>query len=209
MIHIEILSIGPIATNCYIVRGDHGRAFVIDPGCQCQPVIDAVRDLEVTDILITHAHWDHIGGVAALKEATGARLWAPALEAAWLSDPELNLSHALPFWPQPVIAPRADRLLSGGERLELLGEIIEVRSTPGHSPGHLSYVMGDVVFGGDALFAGSIGRTDLPGGDFETLLRSIREQLFSLPDETTVLPGHGPATTVGRERATNPFLVPH
>lgn len=207
MIQVDVLSIGPIATNCYIVRDEAKRAFVIDPGCEFEPILEAVRELQVTDILITHAHWDHIGGVAALKEATGARLWAPRAEKDWLGDPRLNLSEGLPFLPRPVAAPAADELLAGGERLELLGQIVEVRATPGHSPGHLSYVMGDVVFAGDALFAGSVGRTDLPGGDHETLIKSIREQLLTLPPETAVFPGHGPATTIGREQATNPFLA--
>jgi len=207
VIQIETLSIGPIETNCYIVRDANRRAFVVDPGCEYQPILDAVRGLEVTDILLTHAHWDHIGGVAALKEATGARVWAHEAEAQWLLDPRLNLSSEVPFLPQPVVAPAADVLLKGGERFELLGQAIEARFTPGHSPGHLSYVMGDVVFGGDALFASSIGRTDLPGGDYPTLIRSIREQLLTLPPETAVLPGHGPSTTVERERRTNPFLA--
>lgn len=206
MLEIHVLSIGPIATNCYIVRDRRDRAFLIDPGCDWQPILDAVRGFDVSDILITHAHWDHIGGVAALKHATGAKLWAPRLESDWLGDPSLNLSATTRFWPHPVTAPPADELLDGGERIELLGEEIQVLSTPGHSPGHLSFRMGDVVFGGDALFAGSIGRTDLPGGDLEVLLRSIREQLLSLPSETTLLPGHGPSTTIGEEIETNPFL---
>ena len=206
MVEIHALSIGPIATNCYIVRHPSGRCFIVDPGCDWAPILDAVQGLEVSDILITHAHWDHIGGVGALKEKTGARIWAPAKEAHWLADPALNLSPGPQFWPQPVTAPSADELLEGGETIELLGEVIEVRATPGHSPGHLSYVMGDVVFGGDVLFAGSVGRTDLPGGDWELLLRSIREQLFTLDPKTTVLPGHGPATTIEREIKTNPFL---
>ena len=206
MLQIHVLSIGPIATNCYVVRDDKDRAFLVDPGCDWQPILDAIQGLHVTDILVTHAHWDHIGGVAALKDATDARLWVPRLEADWLGDPVLNLSETTLFLPHPVTAPPADKLLAGGERIELLGEEIEVLSTPGHSPGHLSYRMGDVVFGGDALFAGSVGRTDLPGGDHQTLLRSIREQLLTLDPETTLLPGHGPSTTIGEESQSNPFL---
>lgn len=206
MIEIQILSIGPIATNCYVVHNQDGHAFLIDPGCDWRPILDAIRGLRISDILITHAHWDHIGGVGPLKEETGAKVWAPKLEADWLGDPELNLSAGTGFWHEPVTAPPPDELLSGGERIRLLGEEIEVLPTPGHSPGHLSYRMGDVVFGGDALFAGSVGRTDLPGGDPKTLLHSIREQLFTLDPETTVLPGHGPTTTIGLEIETNPFL---
>lgn len=206
MVRIQVVPVGPIATNCYVVRDPEGQAFVIDPGCDWRAVLEAVQGLRVTDILITHAHWDHIGGVGPLQEETGARLWAPAREAAWLADPELNGSAHVGFWIEPVTAPPADELLQGGERLVLLGETIDVLPTPGHSPGHLSYRMGDVVFGGDVLFAGSVGRTDLPGGDFETLARSIREQLYTLDPKTTVLPGHGPATTVGQEMESNPFV---
>lgn len=206
MLRIRVLSVGPIATNCYIVHAPDNRAFLVDPGCQWEPILEAIQGLKLTDILITHAHWDHIGGVGPIQRETGARVWAPELEANWLADPELNGSAGMGFWTDPVTAPPADELLKGGERLSLLGEEIDVLHTPGHSPGHLSYRMGDVVFGGDVLFAGSVGRTDLPGGDPETLIQSIREKLYTLDPQTTVLPGHGPATTIAHEMENNPFV---
>ena len=208
MVHIRALQVGPIATNCYVVHDENGLAFLVDAGYEYDVILEALRGLELTHILLTHAHFDHIGGAAKLKEATGARLLVHAAEADWLTDPRLNLSYARSeYIPWPVEGPPADELLEDGQRLRLLGEEIEVRHTPGHSPGHVSYVMGDVVFGGDALFHGSIGRTDLPGGDGPTLLRSIRTRLFTLDPAVTVLPGHGPPTTIGRERSENPFLA--
>lgn len=206
MISVKALSIGPIATNCYIVHDEDAHAFVIDPGCDVQPILDAVQGLTIVGILLTHAHWDHMGGVLPLAEASGAPVWVHEAEREWLTDPELNLSQGSRFAPGPVVARPPDHTYRGGETLHLLGERIEVRHTPGHSPGHVSFVMGDLVFGGDALFAGSVGRTDLPGGDHDQLIESIRRHLLSLPDATTVLPGHGPATTIERERKSNPFL---
>lgn len=207
LIHIRCFSVGPIGTNCYVVQNDRGDAFVVDVGYECDPILEAVRTLSVSHILLTHGHYDHIGGVAKLKEATKAKVCIHDVEADWLTDPALNLSqYGGDHIPWPVDGPTPDVLLQSDQTLNLLDEEIQVRPTPGHSPGHVSFVMGDVVFGGDALFLGSIGRTDLPYGDHTQLMHSIKSQLLTLPDTTTVLPGHGPQTTIGDERRTNPFL---
>lgn len=208
MVHVRSLSIGPIATNCYIVHNDKHEAFIIDPGYEYEPILAATEDFRVSHILLTHGHFDHIGGVAAVKESTGAQVLIHSNEKEWLTDPDLNLSHQRSeYTPWEVTGPAPDRLISDHDALDLLGERIEVVFTPGHSPGHVSFLMGDLLFGGDALFAGSIGRTDLPGGHFDTLIQSIKDRIFTLAAETTVLPGHGPATTVGREKESNPFLL--
>ena len=209
MVRIRSLAVGPVATNCYVVSDDEGNAFVVDPGYEYEPILEAIEGLRVSHILLTHAHFDHIGGVRAVKERTGALVLIHELEADWLVDPRLNLSaYRSEFCPWEVCGPPADRTLRDGDVIRLLSETIEARHTPGHSPGHVSYVMGDVVFGGDALFYGSVGRTDLPGGDGPALIRSIREKLLTLPPATSVLPGHGPPTTIGDEARTNPFLQP-
>jgi len=208
LIQVRKLELGPIATNCYVASDAQGRAFVVDPGYEYERVLEAVRGLEVTHILLTHAHFDHIGGVQAVKEATGAQVLVHEAEAGWLTDPSLNLSSVrFEFAPWEVRGPEPDALLRGGETLELLGHQVRVLHAPGHSPGHVCYLLGDLLFGGDVLFAGSIGRTDLPGGDFETLLASIRREILSLNPATRVLPGHGPETTIGREARSNPFLA--
>lgn len=207
MVRIRTLPVGPIATNCYIVSDENGDAFVVDPGYEYEPILEATEGLRVSHILLTHAHFDHIGGVQAIKEKTGALVLIHELEADWLVDPYLNMSaHRSEYCPWEVTGPPADRTLRDGDVIEILSESIEVRHTPGHSPGHVSFVMGDVVFGGDALFYGSVGRVDIPGGDGPTLIRSIREKLLTLPPETSVLPGHGPPTTIGDEAKSNPFL---
>lgn len=208
MITVKRLELGPIATNCYVVSDGEGRAFVVDPGYEYARVLEAVRGLHVTHILLTHAHFDHIGGVQAVKDATGAQVLVHEKEAGWLTDPSLNLSAVrYEFAPWEVRGPAPDAVLRGGERLELLGHEVRVLYAPGHSPGHVCYLLGDLLFGGDVLFAGSVGRTDLPGGDFDTLLASIRRELLPLDPATRVLPGHGPETTIGREARSNPFLV--
>jgi len=198
-------TVGPLQENCWIVRAaGSDRALVIDPGDEAGRLIAAVDELAagVDAILLTHTHFDHVGAVAALARHTRAPVYCPELEVPVLQDIQ---RYTFPgFGPLEPYDP--EETVAGGERLDLAGLELDVIFTPGHSPGHVSYATEDVVLSGDVLFAGSVGRTDLPGGDHATLLRSIATLLDALPDETRVLPGHMGATTLGRERATNPFL---
>jgi len=206
---VRMLTVGPVQENCFIARrdADATAAVVVDPGDEADRLLEAVRELgvQVEAILLTHTHFDHVGAVAPLAEATGAPVWCPSLERQVLA----NINDFVP-WPGfgPFESYEADHLVSGGERLELAGLEIDVLFTPGHSPGHVTYSVPaeQIVFSGDVLFQQSIGRTDLPGGDHETLLRSIATLLDTLPGETTVAPGHMGPTTLGRERQSNPFL---
>ena len=203
-----MLTVGPVAENCFIARPDGGdRAIVIDPGEEAPRIEAAIADLgvPVEAILLTHTHFDHIGAVAPLARATGAPVYCPALETFVLAD----INRYVP-WPEfgPFESYEADETISGGERLELAGFEIDVIFTPGHSPGHVSFSLPAerALFSGDVLFRGSIGRTDLPGGDMAVLMGSIADLLSRLPDDTRVLPGHMGETTLAAERATNPFL---
>jgi hydroxyacylglutathione hydrolase len=205
---VRMLTVGPIAENCFIARQDGGdHAIVIDPGEEAPRLIGAIEELGLTvdAILLTHTHFDHIGAVAPLARATGAPVYCPEIE----KDVLANINAYVP-WPGfgPFEDYLADNLVSGGEKLELAGFDIDVIFTPGHSPGHVTYSIPaeQAIFSGDVLFQGSIGRTDLPGGDHTTLLGSIARLLDALPDETRVHPGHMGITTLARERATNPFL---
>ena len=204
-----MFTVGPVQENTFILRRDGSdRALIVDPGEEAPKLLAAIEELGLTldGILITHTHFDHVGAVAPIAEATGAEVWVPEIERPVLAD-------IMSFVPWPGFGPyesyEAEHTLAGGEQLELAGFEIDVIFTPGHSPGHVTYSIPDeqVVFSGDVLFQGSVGRTDLPGGDWPTLLDSIRGLVDSLPGETTVYPGHMGITTLGAERTSNPFLA--
>jgi hydroxyacylglutathione hydrolase len=208
-VDVRAFTVGPFQENTYLLRRDGSdRAVMIDPGDEPELLLRAVEQLgaSVEAILITHTHVDHVGAVAPVAKATGAPVWCPRLEVPVLAD-------IMAFVPWAGLGPYesydADETVEGGERLQLAGFDIDVIFTPGHSPGHVTYAFEDeaALLSGDVLFQGSIGRTDLPGGDHQTLLASIAGLLERFPDETTVYPGHMGLTTLGRERATNPFLA--
>ena len=204
---LETLTGGFAQTNCYLVGCEQTRrAAVIDPGFDARVVLDRARELNLTIelILLTHGHFDHIGAVTDLREATRAPVALHPDDLMWL---RLNGGADLfKLKIRPVTSP--DRDLSHGQVIEVGTLKFETRFAPGHTRGHVVFVehAAQAVFAGDVLFAGSIGRTDLPGGDYETLIASIRDQLLSLPDEFRVYAGHGPPTTIGAERQFNPFL---
>ena len=206
---VRMLTVGQIAENCFLFRRDGSdRALIVDPGDEAPRILQAAEELGVTieGILLTHTHFDHIGAVAPVAKATGAPVWCPEIETPVLAD----INSFVP-WPGfgPYESYEADHTVTGGEKLELAGLEIDVIFTPGHSPGHVTYSIPDeaAIFSGDVLFQGSVGRTDLPGGDWATLLDSIRKLVEGHPPETTVYPGHMGITTLGAERATNPFLT--
>jgi glyoxylase-like metal-dependent hydrolase (beta-lactamase superfamily II) len=202
---VRCFTVGPLQENCWIVRReDSDRALVIDPGDEADRLIAATEALTVDAILLTHTHFDHVGAVAALARHTKAPVYCPKLEVPVLQD--INAYVFPGYGPFEPYDP--EETVAGGEQLTLAGIDIDVIFTPGHSPGHVSYSIPDelVLLDGDVLFKGSIGRFDLPGGNAQTLLHSIATLLDRLPDETRVLPGHMAATTLGDERATNPFL---
>ncbi|HYV36483.1 MAG TPA: MBL fold metallo-hydrolase [Gemmataceae bacterium] len=210
MLQIQTVVSAPFAENTYVVWSPpRTDALVIDPGLQPELIIDFLTDqgLSVAAILNTHGHADHIGGNEAMKAAfPGAPLMIGAGDESMLSDADLNLSAPFGF---PVTSPPADRVLREGDVVEAAGIRLEVLDIPGHSPGHIVFVVREhpiVVFGGDVLFRGSIGRTDFPGGSLEQLAEGIRGKLYTLAEETVVYPGHGPATKVGFEKGSNPYV---
>jgi glyoxylase-like metal-dependent hydrolase (beta-lactamase superfamily II) len=212
---VRAFTVGPVQENAYIVRAaaDAKSAVIVDPGEEAERLLEAARAIEVQieAILITHCHFDHIGAVAAVARATGAPVYCPEIEKGVLAD--------INTWTPPGFGPfesyEADHTVKGGERFSLAGLDIEVLFTPGHSPGHVTYAIAasdgeqkePALLSGDVLFQGSVGRVDLPGGDWPTLERSIGTLLKTFTAQTTVYPGHMGTTTLGRERDTNPFLT--
>jgi hydroxyacylglutathione hydrolase len=205
---VEMLTVGPVAENSFLLRRQGSdRLLVVDPGEEPERILAAIEatGAKVEAILITHCHFDHIGAVAPVAEATGAPVYCPQIEVPLLAD-------IMRFVPWEGFGPYesydADEVVGGGETLELAGMELDVIFTPGHSPGHVTYaVRGEpAIFSGDVLFQGSVGRVDLPGGDGPTLLASIGQLLDAFGEETVVHPGHMGLTTLGAERATNPFL---
>jgi len=205
---VEMLTVGAIGENCFLFRREGSdRLLVVDPGEEAERILVAVEatGASVEAILVTHCHFDHIGAVAPVAKATGAPVYCPEIEVPVLAD-------IMAFVPWEGFGPYesydADEIVRGGETLELAGMEIDVVFTPGHSPGHVTYAVRgeEAIFSGDVLFQGSVGRVDLPGGDGPTLLASIGKLLDAYPEETVVHPGHMGLTTLGAERATNPFL---
>jgi hydroxyacylglutathione hydrolase len=207
-LEVEMLTVGPVAENCFLLRRQGSdRLLVVDPGEEAGRILAAIEatGAKAEAILVTHCHFDHIGAVTPVAQATGAPVYCPEIEVPILED-------IMAFVPWEGFGPfesyKPDEIVRGGETLELAGLELDVIFTPGHSPGHVTYaVRGEnALFSGDVLFQGSVGRVDLPGGDGPTLLASIGQLLDNFPDETVVHPGHMGLTTLGAERATNPFL---
>jgi hydroxyacylglutathione hydrolase len=206
---IDCLAVGPFATNCYIVGSEETKqGIIIDPGDDAAAILGRVADLglDIKMLVLTHGHIDHVGALKAVKEATGAEMAIHADDAKSLRGLRGVLQSIIVpglFYPLP---PPPERLLRDGDSLDVGGLHFEVLHTPGHTPGGICLLGEGVVFSGDTLFNYGIGRTDLPGGSYHRLVESIRSRLLALPDNTVVYPGHGPETTIGAERAGNPFL---
>ncbi len=202
---IETLPVGDIGANCYLAYTTDRQGLIIDPGAEPEKILNRVRDLGLTVkyIVLTHGHLDHIGAVEKVRQQTGGKVLIHALDSPCLTDAKLNLSYyfGLPFECEP-----ADGLLHDGEQIVLADKSLTVMHTAGHTAGGICLSGEGFVFSGDTLFAGSVGRTDFPGGCMETLVESIKNKLLTLASETKVYPGHGPTTTIEEEQRDNPYL---
>ena len=206
-LRVFVMEVGPLAENTYIVEHVASRqAAVVDPGDEGEEILDrlAERGITLEKILLTHGHFDHVGAVRTLKERTGAKIHIHADDADRMRTAGRQGGM---FGLHVEDPPAPDVLLREGDRVTLGDQRFQVLHTPGHTPGHVTFLSGEMAFVGDLIFAGSIGRTDLPGGSFEDLIRAVREKIFVLPDRTVLFPGHGPATTVGEEKRSNPFFA--
>ncbi|MHB0912361.1 MAG: MBL fold metallo-hydrolase [Armatimonadota bacterium] len=205
MVILKALAVGALDTNCYIVGDEStGEVLILDPGGDTEEIASALEGYEVRGIVNTHGHADHIASNGCLAERFGCPIMIHALDAPALTDPERNLAALAGFGGD--LSPTADRLLSEGDEVRVGDLAFTVIHTPGHTPGGICLLSDKTLFSGDTLFASGIGRTDFPGGSYEALISSIREKLLPLDDDVKVYPGHGPATTIGAERAGNPWL---
>ncbi|WNR45193.1 MBL fold metallo-hydrolase [Paenibacillus roseipurpureus] len=207
MINIQSFVLGPVQTNAYLLSNpETNQGIIIDPGMNPKSLIKKIADMDIVAILLTHAHFDHIGGVDEIRKLKGCPVYIHDLEADWLTNPKKNGSARWPDLGAPIVTDPAEFALDEGQTLEFLGIQLKVFHTPGHSPGSVSFLYDNHLFGGDVLFKLSVGRTDLLGGDHNTLLDSIQDKLFLLDDEVIVYPGHGAKTTIGFERENNPYV---
>jgi glyoxylase-like metal-dependent hydrolase (beta-lactamase superfamily II) len=212
MIH-EVLVVGALQCNCSILGDEETHeAIVIDPGDEVERILAILKrhDLKAKYILNTHAHFDHVGNCCDLKEATGAEIWLHKADLAIYDSAPQQAEFFAPYGVEPIRISPVDRFVRDADGVQVGKLAAQVIHTPGHTPGSLSIHLpgsaNNIVFAGDTLFFGSIGRTDLPGGDFHRMMKSIKERLLTLDDDTLVWPGHGPKTTIGHERRTNPFI---
>ncbi|ALP37623.1 metal-binding protein [Paenibacillus sp. IHB B 3084] len=204
---IRSFNLGPLQTNAYLLQGDDPqRAVIIDPGMNPGPLLRAIESLKIEAILLTHAHFDHIGGVDEIRKAKGCPVYLHPLEQDWLTSPKLNGSLMWPEASPPISTEPAEYDLAEGQQLNLIGHKFKVFHTPGHSPGSVSFLCGKDLFSGDVLFRQGVGRTDLTGGRERDLYDSIQNKLFPLGDDVTVYSGHGPKTSIGYEKANNPYI---
>lgn len=203
---VDCLIVGPLMENCYILGDEQSKkSAVIDPGDESERILEVLekRKLICEHILLTHAHVDHVSGIKGVVEATGAKVYIHKDDALMLKAAPVQ---AIAFGMKPFMPPKIEKYLEDGESIEIGNLKVKVMHTPGHSSGGICFLVENCIFVGDTIFQGSIGRTDLPGGNYDELINSVESKIFTLPDETIIYPGHGPETTVGYEKKYNPFF---